>query len=116
MDFGHSLEQQLTVRQRKKNAGVDTIYTPKQIQNAFIESFELIGGVPRLALWANDPENYATFLKLLVTIAPRAAAAQIEKGAGQILEYRSQVPPSPLNRGVPKEDKEKDEVVIDNDE
>ena len=97
-DFSVALHGQLSLRERKRplGTGVETIYSRKQIEQAFLETFELVGGVPRLALWANDPENYGTFLKLLMTMAPKE---QAERMKGQILEYRSAVPQSPLNRG-----------------
>jgi hypothetical protein len=116
MDFGQALEQQLTVRQRKKDAKVERIYTPKQIQQAFLETFELIGGIPRLAIWANEPENYETFLKLLITLAPKGASALLDKGQGQVLQYHSNVPPSPLNRAPPPpQSKELDEVIVEDE-
>lgn len=36
----------------------------KTAKDAFRDTFDLIGGIPRLAHWANDPANYATFIKL----------------------------------------------------
>lgn len=36
----------------------------KTAKDAFRDAFDLIGGIPRLAVWANDPANYATFVKL----------------------------------------------------
>lgn len=97
IDFDLALQKQLTARQRKQN-NVERIYSPRQIQQAFLESFELIGGVPRLAIWANDPANYGDFLKMMITLAPKGAAALLGENAGQVLEYRSNVPASPLNR------------------
>ena len=100
MDFTVALQQQLTDRQRRKdeNSNVERVWTPRQIQTAFIETFEMVGGVPRLALWANDPDNYETFLKLLITLAPKGAAALVGEKHGNVIEYRSNVPSSPLNR------------------
>jgi len=110
MDFDVALQRQLTARQRK-DKNVEKIYSPRQIQQAFLESFELIGGVPRLAIWANDPANYGDFLKMMITLAPKGAAALLGENAGQILEYRSNVPPSPLNRPAPP--KEEDITDVD---
>ena len=95
-DFDLHLQRQLTDRQRKKdaNSNVERIWSRKQIQNAFQETFELIGGVPRLAIWANEPNNYGKFLELLMKLAPKDTGRDL---AGQILEYRSNVPHSPLN-------------------
>jgi len=103
MDFDVALQRQLSERQRKKNSNVERVFSRRQIEQAFIESFEMIGGVPRLALWANEPENYGEFLKLLMRLAPKEAAASM---AGQVLEYRSLVPPSPLNRVMPQQEGE----------
>lgn len=101
MDINVALQKQLTDRQRRKDAksNVERMWTPKQIQNAFIETFELIGGVPRLAIWANEPENYEAFLKMVITLAPKGAAALLGEKTGQVIEYRSSIPQSPLNRG-----------------
>ena len=80
---------------KPKNSNVERIYSRKQIEQAFLETFEIIGGVPRLASWANDDENYTQFLKLLMVMAPKEAIAQ---NTGNIIEYRSNIPASPLNR------------------
>lgn len=95
MDFNTALQNQLSRRQQLADGKVERIWTRKQIENAFIETFELIGGVPRLAMWANDEANYGEFLKLLMKLAPKDTGAAV---AGAILEYRSNVPASPLNR------------------
>lgn len=101
MDINLALQNQLTDRQRRKDekSNVERMWTPKQIQNAFLETFEMVGGVPRLAIWANQEENYETFLKLLITLAPKGAAALMGEKQGNVIEYRSNVPQSPLNRG-----------------
>jgi len=98
-DFNVALQNQLSDRERRRlqKGGVEKIWSRKQIEQAFIETFEMVGGVPRLAIWANQEENYGKFLDLLMKLAPKDTGAAI---AGQILEYRSNVPQSPLNRGV----------------
>lgn len=110
MDFDLSLQRQLSERQRKKNGGVERVFSRRQIEQAFIESFEMVGGVPRLALWANKEENFGEFLKLLMKLAPREASAQM---LGQVIEYRTSVPPSPLNRPKPEEQEVEDGVLVD---
>lgn len=113
VDFNKALQAQLTDRQRQMDAkrGVERIWSRKQIEQAFIETFEMVGGVPRLAIWANDPANYKDFLNLLMRLAPKDTGAAI---AGQILEYRSNVPTSPLNRKAPEE--VEDGVIVDGGE
>ena len=100
MDLNLALQNQLTDRQRRKDAksNVDRLWSPKQIQNAFLESFEMVGGVPRLAIWANDPDNYEAFLKMLITLAPKGATALLGEKTGDVIQYVSNVPASPLNR------------------
>jgi hypothetical protein len=96
MNIVQSLESKLTDRQRRKN--VERIWSRKQIEQAFIETFELVGGVPRLALWANQEENYGEFLKLLMKLAPK----DVLRDTATVLEYRSNVPQSPLSRRGPE--------------
>jgi hypothetical protein len=95
MDFDLALQKQLSERQRKRNGGVEKVYSRRQIEQAFLETFDMVGGVTRLALWANDPENYGTFLQLMMKLAPKEAVAS---QMGAVLEYRSNIPASPLNR------------------
>lgn len=94
-DIMSALDARTPARQR---GSVDRIFSRKQIEQAFIETFELVGGVPRLAQWANDPENYTQFLKLLMQLAPKE---QMQEAVGNVIEYRSNVPQSPLNRTAP---------------
>jgi hypothetical protein len=92
MDIVQALEQKLTSRQRGDN--VSRIYSRKQVEQAILETFELVGGITRFAHWANDPENYGEFVKVWAKIAPKEAAQE----GGAVIEYRSNVPPSPLNQ------------------
>lgn len=92
MDIMKSLERNV---RKPKEGNIERIYSRKQIEQSFLETFELVGGVPRLASWANDEENYGQFLKLLMVMAPKEAMAQ---HTGNVIEYRSNIPASPLNR------------------
>lgn len=94
-DFGVALQSKLTARQRREleHPNVQPMFSRRQIEQAFLETFELTGGIPRLAIWANDPANYGTFLQLLMKMAPKEA----QQAAGTVLEYRSNVPSSPLS-------------------
>jgi len=102
MDFTLALQNQLSERQRRKDlaTGVERIYSRKQIEQAFIETFELVGGVTRLAQWANDPENYDKFLNLLMRLAPKDMGGAVQ---GAVIQYVSNVPASALNRPKPEE-------------
>ena len=96
-DIERAFEQRLSQRNRAaKGAGsITTIYSRKQIEQALLETFELVGGVSRLALWANDPENYGKFLDLWLRLAPKGVPELSSKGS---VTYISNVPQSPLNR------------------
>lgn len=98
-DFQNRLFEKLTERQIRniQNGGnVTRIFSRKEIEQAFLETFDLVGGVPRLAIWANDPENYALFLQLMSKLFPKG----IEEKGGQVLNYISRVPQSALNGEV----------------
>lgn len=93
-DRTEALERELARRAHLKTQNVERMFSRKNMEQGFLECFELIGGVPRLAMWANEPENYEAFLKLLMRFAPKEAS----ENAGQVLNYISNVPQSPLNR------------------
>lgn len=91
-----NLMARLTERQLSKMTApnVTKMFTRRMIQDAFLETFELVGGVNRLALWANESENYEVFLRLLMILAPKE---QMEKDTGgKVIEYRSAIPRSTL--------------------
>lgn len=93
-EFMAQINGKLSARQLQDRSPVSQVFTRKQIEQAFIESFELVGGVPRLAMWAHDQENYGDFLSMLIKLAPKDMG---EREQGQTFEYRSNVPQSPLN-------------------
>lgn len=53
----------------------------KKVTNAFHDAFELIGGVPRLAVWADT--HPTDFFKLYARLLPTEASQQIEH-SGQV--------------------------------
>lgn len=108
-EFDRQLAQNLAKRDRLKASSVEKLFSRKQMEQGFLECFELIGGVPRLAIWANDPANYKDFLQLLTKFAPKDTQEQV----GRVLEYRSNVPTSPLNR--PAESDEGTPKVLEHD-
>lgn len=112
VDFNRALQNQLSERQRRldESRGVQRIWSRKQIEQAFLETFEMIGGVPRLAIWANETGNYGEFLKLLLKFAPKEVLGEM---AGQVLEYRSNVPASSLNK--PKVEEIADGEIVSDD-
>ena len=83
----------------RQAAATSRIYSRKAIEQAFLETFEMIGGVPRLATWAHSSdENYGEFLKLLTKFAPKES---LQQNLGNVIEYRSNIPQSPLNGTAP---------------
>lgn len=103
--FDQTLSKNLRERKRLANESVQKLYSRRNMEQGFLECFELIGGVPRLAIWANDPENYGDFLKLLMKFAPKDATEQV----GRVLNYVSNVPASPLNREAIEHEEPADE-------
>lgn len=95
--FEHALAVQLNRRKELKAENVGRLFSRKAVEQSFLECFELIGGVPRLAIWANDPENYGEFLKLLSKLLPKEVS---EKG-GQVINFVSSIPDSELNNPRP---------------
>ena len=93
--FDEALDISLSERQIKLASGVplERNYQRRELEQNLMEVFELVGGVPRLAIWANNPKNYGAFLKLLAKLLPKELPEDIAK---QII-YQSSVPHSALN-------------------
>lgn len=93
--FEEALDIALTQRQMTLATG-GKVKRPsrKEVEQCFLETFELVGGIPRLAMWANNPANYGEFLKLYAKMIPKEVAEE----AGQTFIYESNVPPSALNK------------------
>ncbi len=78
--------------------GVTKINVPreihrKQVVNAFMDAFEMIGGVPRLSHWAD--QHPSAFYKLYARLLPTTAQSQIEhSGDIRILHV---IPKGPLD-------------------
>lgn len=51
-----------------------------QVVNAFHDAFQLVGGTPRLAIWAN--ENPTEFFKLYAKLAPRQVEQETKHDGG----------------------------------
>lgn len=71
-------------------------FSRQKVLDALNEAFELIGGVPRLAIWGH--ENPTEFYKLWGKTIPAATQMQV---SGQLGTYmlRPALPPSPLDGG-----------------
>lgn len=82
-------------RRQGPSGDIERIFSRRQIEQAFLQVFHMVGGVPKLADWANSNEaNYREFLRLLPAILPRSTLQEI----ASVIEIRSNVPESPLNR------------------
>ena len=68
-------------------------FTRKDVVNAFQSAFELIGGVPRLALWAND--NQSDFFKLYARLSPSQSSSAL--GEANVLRIEMAIARSPLD-------------------
>ena len=70
--------------------GVSRIAVPKELRrqrvvNAFTDAFELIGGVPRLAHWADD--HPSDFFKLYARLLPVEASQRVTHDGGVIIRH-----------------------------
>lgn len=63
----------------------------EEIANAFLTSFELMGGVPRLAVWAD--KNYGDFMKIFGRLLPKETLTVHD---GEVV-FKHVVPTSPLD-------------------
>lgn len=97
-EWNQKLQEELDRREVLSRESVKKLYSRKALEQGFLECFDLIGGVPRLAVWANEPKNYALFLKLLVKFAPKELS---EATSGKVIQFVSSVPDSPLNNPQP---------------
>lgn len=101
MSFDELLDINLADRQvRLATTTQRTKRNRAEIEQAMLEVFELVGGVPRLALWANNPENYGEFLKLVTKLLPKEAKSDDK---GTTINFVSSVPDSDLNNPKPDE-------------
>lgn len=76
----------------KKISGV----TRAQVIEAFHHSFELIGGVPRLALWADA--NPSDFFKLYGRLLPASSTAELD-GPQEVIVRHALPPPGNVTYG-----------------
>ena len=109
--FDLALQIQLDRRKALSTEQVQRIFSRKDVEQGMLECFDLIGGVPRLALWANDPKNYGEFLKLLSKLFPKEA---LEKSA-QVINFLPSIPDSPLNRPQPDQMGAEDGELVGDD-
>jgi len=68
-------------------------FTRKDVVMAFQSAFELIGGVPRLALWAN--ENESDFYKLYSRLLPSQSSSAL--GESNTLRIEMAIRPGALD-------------------
>lgn len=66
----------------------------ERVAKAFDQAFDLIGGVPRLALWAN--RNETEFYKLYGRMLP--TGTQVDLNATGEIIFRHVLPPSKLDK------------------
>ncbi len=68
-------------------------FSRRDVVNAFQQAFELIGGVPRLALWAHEHET--EFYKLHARLLPSQSSSAL--GESNQLNITINTPRSPLD-------------------
>ena len=72
----------------------NTEFTRKDVVQAFSNAFELIGGTPRLALWAHS--NEGDFFKLYSRLLPSQASSAL--GEANELVIKHVLPRGPLDQ------------------
>lgn len=60
----------------RTTARIPQIYSRKKVEQGFLEAFEMIGGVSRLALWAND--HPTEFYNLLSRLFPKEIEKKVQ--------------------------------------
>ena len=68
-------------------------FSRKDVVNAFQSAFELVGGVPRLAIWADS--NYTEFTKLYARLLPSQSNSAL--GEANVLRIEMAISPSALD-------------------
>lgn len=95
LTFDEALDVALTQRQINLSQGRSARKISRaEVEAGFLEAFELVGGITRLAIWANNEKNYGEFLKMYSRLLPK----EVEEKVKETFVYVSNVPPSPLNK------------------
>lgn len=68
-------------------------FSRRDVVNAFQTAFELVGGVPRLAIWAD--QNYDQYMKLYSRLLPSQTSSAL--GEANVLRIEMAILPSPLD-------------------
>jgi hypothetical protein len=95
-DYNRDMEAQFNAL---ANAGGQTVVLPrelsrKRVAQAFSDAFELIGGVSRLAEWAD--KNETDFYKLYAKLMPTAASGDMSETNERVI--RHVLPPTELDQ------------------
>jgi hypothetical protein len=69
----------------KSRISIPRTFNREEIKTAFDDAFQLVGGVPRLAHWAD--ENYGEFIKLYARMLPTSAKSQMELTGGITINH-----------------------------
>lgn len=83
--------------QLQKARGIPREFNRKTVARAFHDAFELIGGVPRLAVWAH--QNETEFYKLYARLMPNAASQDFDLGSQKTRVVHS-IPRSALDGDI----------------
>ena len=90
--MGETLEL-MSKAERKLSIPRTSAFNREDVVRAFTDSFELIGGVPRLATWAHSHQT--EFYRLYAKLLPSSAQKQITHDGKVIIEHALQ--PGPLD-------------------
>jgi hypothetical protein len=73
-------------------------FNREQQAKDIVEVFQIIGGVPRFAHWANEHPGYF-YTKLFTKTLPQGASMQLNAGSINIV-YQAAIPQSPLDEAT----------------
>ncbi len=78
----------------RQNVVIPRVLGRKRVTQAFMEAFEVVGGVNRLAYWAH--ENYGEFIKLHAKLLPGSSQKLIDDTEERVIKHV--IPPTELDR------------------
>jgi len=78
----------------RQNVVIPRVLGRKRVTQAFMEAFEVVGGVNRLAYWAH--ENYGEFIKLHAKLLPGSSQKLLDESEERVIKHV--IPPTELDR------------------
>jgi hypothetical protein len=90
-EMGETLSQ--LAEDGRANVVIPRAVGRKRVVNAFMEAFEMVGGVSRLSYWAH--ENYGEFIKLHAKLLPGSSQKLLDDTEERVIKHV--IPPTNLD-------------------